>query len=98
MDQKLTPQKSNVEFPSLKNFQTALTNNMKNTPKNLDLNQATQKYTCHIFLLPQKTRNKKKTRRVQNVINFKCYDVSILCLSHFLEAIRHKNSILITDN
>lgn len=40
----------------------------------------------------------KKTWRVQNVINFKCYDVSILCLSNFLEAIRHKNLILITDN
>ena len=27
---------------------------MKNTPKNLDLNQATEKYTCQIFLPPKK--------------------------------------------
>ena len=59
MDQKLTPQQSNVEFPRLKNFQKALTNNMKNTPKNLDLNQATQKYTCQIFLPKRKNLESK---------------------------------------
>ena len=65
MDQKLTPQQSNVEFPRLKNFQKALTNNMKNTPKNLDLNQATQKYTCQIFLSKRKKPGVKNFKTPQ---------------------------------
>ena len=68
MDQKLTPQQSNVEFPRLKNFQKALTNNMKNTPKNLDLNQATQKYTCQIFLPKRKNLESKILKPPKSLI------------------------------
>ena len=68
MDQKLTPQQSNIEFPRLKNFQKALTNNMKNTPKNLDLNQAIQKYTCQIFLPKRKNLESKILKPPKSLI------------------------------